>query len=187
MPAEACTLYGAPSKVYVTLHFAAAAAAITADVRWIGKRPTRMPESSLFMLPLAHCPAHGGKAHGTAHGNATRGWFLDKLGSWIEAADVIPDGGAGHLHAVGDSGARRSCRGGGTVRVVALDSALLSVGRETAFPTPLAPLTEAEASGGLTAVLHDNIWDVNYPMWYPYDKWTAIDANEHFRFSVRWA
>jgi hypothetical protein len=30
--------------------------------------------------------------------------------------------------------------------VAALDSALLSVGRETAFPTPLAPLSPAEAS-----------------------------------------
>jgi hypothetical protein len=39
-----------------------------------------------------------------------------------------------------------------------LDSALLSVGRATAFPTPLTPLSEAEASGGLTAVLANNIW-----------------------------
>ena len=43
----------------------------------------------------------------------------------------------------------------------ALDSALLSVGRETPFPTPLTPLSAVEARGGLTAVLHNNIWDVN--------------------------
>ena len=121
------------------------------------------------MLPLARCPAASSHSHvgqGEEHAsNGTRGWYLDKLGSWIDAADVVSDGGAGHLHAVGDGGAKRSC-GRSTVRVTALDSALLSIGRETAFPTPLGPLTDEEASGGLTAVLHDNIWDVNYPLWY---------------------
>lgn len=155
LPREAHVVYGAPSKVYVTLQFAAATQAIEVDVRWIGKLPTRLPESSLFMLPLARC---------TAESSSQGGWSLEKLGSWIEAADVVPNGGAGHLHAVGDGGAKRSC-GVKTVHVAAFDSALLSVGRETAFPIPLTPLSHVEASGGLTAVLHDNIWDVNYPMW----------------------
>jgi hypothetical protein len=44
-----------------------------------------------------------------------------------------------------------------SVRVVGLDSALLSVGRASPFPTPLQPLSPAEAGAGLTAVLHNNI------------------------------
>ena len=35
---------------------------------------------------------------------------------------------------------------------------LFSVGRVSPFPTPLTPLSTEEASGSLTAVLHDNIW-----------------------------
>jgi hypothetical protein len=73
-------------------------------------------------------------------------------------------GGAAHLHAVGDQGARRTCIGlhaEATVHAAALDSALISVGRPTAFPTPLTPLSAAEAGGGLFAVLQNNYWDTN--------------------------
>jgi hypothetical protein len=101
MPHEAHMLYGAPEAVYVTLNFTTE---VTADVRWIGKTTTRLPEATLFMLPLSHCS--GGSTVGPGPGG---NWSIDKLGSWIEAADVVAGGGAGHLHAVGDGGARRSC------------------------------------------------------------------------------
>jgi hypothetical protein len=42
-------------------------------------------------------------------GDEPAGWALDKLGSWVQASDVVPRGGAAHLHAVGDGGARRAC------------------------------------------------------------------------------
>ena len=73
------------------------------------------------------------------------------------------------------------------MHAAALDSALFSVGRESPFPTPLNPLSASEASGGLAAVLHNNLWDCNYPLWYPYA--TAQlkgDENERFRFRVWW-
>ena len=81
---------------------------------------------------------------------------------------MVPNGGAAHLHAVGAGGAKRSCgagKGSKTLHASAMDSALLSVGRETPFPTPLAPLSAVEARGGLTVVLHNNIWDVNCAYW----------------------
>ena len=86
--------------------------------------------------------------------------MVDKLGSWVNTSDVVPDGGAAHLHAVGQGGAKRDC-GNKMLHVVNVDSALLSVGRASPFPTPLQPLTNVEASGTLAAVLHNNIWDVN--------------------------
>jgi hypothetical protein len=78
----------------------------------------------------------------------------------------------------------RTCIGPHTevsVHAAALDSAVISVGRPTAFPTPLTPLTASEASSGIFAVLHNNYWDTNYPMWYPF---VSEDANESFRFKV---
>ena len=82
---------------------------------------------------------------------------MSKLGSWIDTTDVIPNGGAAHLHAVDDSGARRRC-GNGTIHLTAVDSALVSVGSASAFPTPLDPLAAAAASRGIHAVLANNYW-----------------------------
>ena len=182
MPAEAHTIYGAPAKVYTSLTFSSTSATIDADLRWIDKTPTRLPEASLLMLPLSHYTGGGG-------------WSVDKLGSWVDAADVVPDGGAAHLHAVGDGGAKRTCGGGKTLHAVSTDSALLSVGRASPFPTPLAPLSKAEASAGLAAVLHDNIWDVNCGLPHPacpvpsspfvLSSWTIHSPTWH-RMSCAW-
>jgi hypothetical protein len=58
------------------------------------------------------------------------------------------EGGSGH----GLSGKHTST----TVHASSLDVAVWSVGRASAFPTPLVPLNQAEASAGIYAVLHDN-------------------------------
>ena len=42
-------------------------------------------------------------------------------------------------------------------RRILLDTSLVSVGRQTAFPTPLRPLNASELSGGVSFILHDNI------------------------------
>ena len=60
-------------------------------------------------------------------------------------------------------------------------------GRASAFPTPLDPLSPEEASGGISAVLHNNLWDCNYPLWYPFAPSVLEgDASERFRFRVWW-
>jgi hypothetical protein len=56
LPSEAHIIYGAPKMAYVTLTFPEASATIVADVRWIGKTATRLPEATLLMLPLSTCP-----------------------------------------------------------------------------------------------------------------------------------
>ena len=84
LPQEAHVVYGAPSKVYVTLRFPTATQAVEVDVRWIGKLATRLPESSLFMLPLARCtaaqPLHGGQ-RSSPPSPSRGGWSLEKLGT----------------------------------------------------------------------------------------------------------
>ena len=171
LPKEGHALYGAPTKVWVSISFSEAAATLNADVTWQSKSSTRLPEESLVAFPFAPCSA-------AAH------WEVDKLGSWIDPRNVVPAGGASHLHAVGDGGARRVCPKDGTLKVVGLDSALLSISRASAFPTPATPLGASEANAGVYAVLHDNYWDVNYPLWYPYGKFTKADADEKFRFTL---
>ena len=187
MPERAATVYGAPDKVWVQLTFGAATPSISIDVQWQGKSATRLPEGILLAFPMASCPRsprsplsplspHPGHLDGGAVG-ARKGalkkkgvsqWELNKLGSWVNSRDVVPNGGAAHLHAVGDGGVRRVCpasQSSTTVNVVALDSALFSVGRDTSFPTPLEPLSASEANAGVFAVLHNNHWNTNYPLW----------------------
>ena len=153
-PAEAHALYGAPSDVWVRLSFSNgsdSSASIGADLQWASKTATRLPEATLFALPLAPCATSGTTGAGGERpearggedvGSRSTAWAVDKLGSWVDTADIVPDGGAGHLHAVGDGGARRRC-GNTVVTAVGLDNALWSVGRVRSKPdlsTPNSPL-----------------------------------------------
>ena len=78
----------------------------------------------------------------------------------------------------------------GAARVTAqsLDTSLVSIGRKTAFPTPLTPLSQRELSAGVFFVLHNNIWDTNYAAWYPWTNGASAnspmaDGTDRFRFS----
>ena len=76
-----------------------------------------------------------------------KGWSLEKLGSWVNAADATsvttstlagPTTCGVHLHAVGDAMGDALLRNRGACMVTSLDSALLSVGEPIAVPTPLS-------------------------------------------------
>jgi hypothetical protein len=194
MPTRAHTVYGAPERIYVSLYFVAESKSINVGVQWVGKTPTRLPEASILALPFAPC----NNRQTPESAGSTTAWSVDKLSSWVDATDVVGGGAAVHLHAVGDGGARRSC-GSSTLHVVSLDSALMTVGRATAFPTPATLLSEAEASTGLYSTLHNNYWDTNYPMWLPFMKKSGTvvpgegakcgqpdPATDSFRYRVWW-
>jgi hypothetical protein len=59
---------------------------------------------------------------------------------------------------------------------------LVSIARRSAFPTPLVPLSGSEAHGSVYFVLQNNYWDVNYPFWYPFDRYSKQEADARFRF-----
>jgi hypothetical protein len=106
-----------------------------------------------------------------------------------------------HLHGVGPGGvtvraaaaAMAGTAGGGAaatppsstaaaaaaaVRLVSLDSALVSIGSPEPVPTPLvAP----DVSGGVHFALVGNVWNTNYPFWYPF---VPEDRNAQFRFKI---
>eukprot|EP01065_Artemidia_motanka_P017968 TRINITY_DN2135_c0_g1_i2.p2 TRINITY_DN2135_c0_g1~~TRINITY_DN2135_c0_g1_i2.p2 ORF type:complete len:516 (+),score=167.33 TRINITY_DN2135_c0_g1_i2:1453-3000(+) len=166
------TLYGAPTDVWVEMVFPVGSPDVLVDLQWAGKTSTRLPES-MFLTFAANTPSGGSP------------WQVDKLGTAVDAADVMAEGGV-RMHAVGPNGVRRA-HGSGAVAATPVDSALVSVGLLSAFPTPLDPLTAEQASGALHFPLQDNYWDVNYPFWYPFDKWTQEDADARFRFAFSFA
>ena len=51
--------------------------------------------------------------------------------------------------------------------------------RRTPFPTPTK--RQPALGNGTAYLLHDNIWNTNYPFWYP---WATGDENLRFRFAV---
>lgn len=168
--------YGANQHTWMEIRIAHDVGGVTTvliDVQTEGKTPTRIPE----FQRLTFRPA----------GVTTV--TLDKLGSDVDALDVVSRGSV-HLHSVGNRGTTMTLDNGGKqaqVRAVSLDSSLLSVGRQTAFPTPLQPLNGSELNGGVSFILHNNLWDTNYPAWYPWLKSSKPNSllrsgDDRFRF-----
>jgi len=158
---------------------ASASTTISYELRWHNKTACHAPET----IWLSSVPALL-----TARPKV----LLDKLGSSVDAtdADLGCDGthkltcGA-HLHTVGEGGVQLDARqatvggsDGAAMRMVPLDSALVSVGPPSPFPTPLA---RPDTSLGVHFALVGNIWNTNYPFWYPF---VGEDNSSTFRFEM---
>jgi hypothetical protein len=61
----------------------------------------------------------------------------------------------------------------------ALDTPVLSAGLLSPFPTP--GNWSIDLSTGFHANLQNNIWNVNFPQWYPFE---SVDKDARFRFEV---
>jgi len=107
-------------------------------------------------------------------------WRLDKLGQGVDPEGVL-DGGNQYNHAVWRGAAANTARG--VFSIEALDAANMNP-MTPAFPigNPLpASYHEAAATAGsamsrlaagsvkgMAVNLHNNLWNTNYPLFYPY-------------------
>jgi len=117
-------------------------------------------------------------------GNGSR-VTMDKMGLPLDAADA--DLGCNgmhhlacgvHLHGVGDGGVA-AIGAAQTINMVSLDSALVSIGPASPVPTPMVV---PDVRGGVHFALVGNIWNTNYPFWYPF---VEEDGSSQFRFLWR--
>lgn len=149
LPTEAVERFGAPAEVTARWTFPDDRPVARLDLQWSGKRPCRFPEASwLCFTPALVDPS---------------GWRLDKLGEWIDPADVVPGGGR-RLHGVG-AGARYAGPDG-ALELVTLDAALVAPGAPDLLRFDNEPL---DLAGGMHLCLHDNVWGTNFPMWFGED------------------
>jgi hypothetical protein len=150
--------YGAPAVVWLNWTAAAARGGGAADaggqvsleVAIFNKTATRFAEMGMISFNPA-----------VAGGN----WAMDKLGEWVDTADVM-DGGSSGIHGVLSGVDYTTAAGSMFVRTA--DAGVVSWGEEPdAYATPIhAPV---RTTAGATFVLWDNLWDTNYPLWWPYD------------------
>ena len=181
--------YGAPATVWLNLSAAAptntlggsAAAALSprklsVELVWENKRATRLLESIwLEMRPrLPSASEHTWRT------------ILDKLGSRVDAARVVPNGG-GALHGIDPhGGVALEALGADPLNftVTSRDAGIVAPGASGLGLSPInftAP-PPSGASDGFAWLLFTNLYEVNYPMWYP---WKSEDASSRFRFEMK--
>merc|ERR1712060_325943 len=93
-------------------------------------------------------------------------WWVNKLGDWINVSNVMPQGSQ-HLHGNMEGGIRADIAGR-SMSVSTLDAAVASFGNLTAYPYPMNKPPNTATFGG-SFVLWDNLWGVNYILWFPFN------------------
>lgn len=190
MPASLHTEYGAPDTVWVAFNVTAGpdsrAASLAVDVQLFNKTATRLAEASwvTFAPPVTQAES-GWRLHAFQTGLTTTG-----ADAGVDPLDVVAHG-ATHLHSLGPlarvkyTGGVGAPLGGGdaaTISLESLDVPIVSAGLMSPFPTPGDNTTAAkDIASGWHFNLQNNIWNVNFPQWYPF---VQEDADARFRFVV---
>jgi hypothetical protein len=154
--------YGAPEEVWWLWSFSESV--INMRFLLLNKTATRLPEASY----VSFTPRIDEGV-----------WSHSILGEWSDPNDIA-EGAAKGLHYVDERGTKlSSVRTGQQVEIGSSDSGLLRWGEPLPFPTPLKRIVDT--SVGPSFCLHNNIWNTNYPDWFPFDD---VGRNTIFRFSI---
>jgi len=196
-PEKAYTTYGAPKRAYLQVTHTPDTEKLDAleiSLTTSDKLPTMIGEALLltFQTSLKLQPQGSGSA-----------WMMEKLGQYVDPEGVV-DGGNQFQHGVWKD--VRVATERGTMTVEALDSATMSpITADFPFGNPL-PATYKESAAragtgmnrlapgsviGMSANLHNNLWNTNYPLFYPYydsrycdTPLTCRNRNMLFRFRI---
>ena len=181
--------YGAPKEIWIKISMSARQNYVTLytlyldfEVTWVRKRPTRLPEATMFSFH-PNPPIYSNN-YTTMFSKVGSGV---KMGStYIDPYNVIQNGSQ-YQHAA-DNAWMMAENTLYFVRTIILNSTNVPLmcpitrdGRTpTPFPAPLAPLSPYEIQG-VAFNLHNNIWNTNYPLYYPF-----VEGDENFkaRFTV---
>mmetsp|Transcript_31735 Transcript_31735/g.84485 ORF Transcript_31735/g.84485 Transcript_31735/m.84485 type:complete len:878 (-) Transcript_31735:121-2754(-) len=170
MPEKAWSAYGSFRTLY--LNVSVAEGGLDLALTALGKRPTMVGEASMLTFrpaPALERAPGGGSA-----------WALDKLGQAIDPEGVLK-GGNQFTHGVWDGATVRTSAG--TMSINSLDASNMNPMTEqfpVGNPLPASYREEDAKAGtgmdqlkagsvfGMAANLHNNLWNTNYPLFYPY-------------------
>lgn len=109
------------------------------------------------------------------------GWFMDKLGENIQInkLDMQKTRGSAHQHGIltGFEYAFEK----DLIKIQSVDAGVIVTGKPTGFP---CPFNTPDLTYGVSTMLTNNLWGVNYVMWYPFEE---EDANILFRYVIEFA
>ena len=186
-------IYGAPSRIYLKISQSKSSkSGLDLSYTTIGKQPTMIGESSsISFVPRS-----------LASGSP---WRLMKLGHEIDPEGVL-DGGNQFVHAVWGGFSVKTAQG-----VLSLDSLdAMNVNPITSEfpvgnPLPASYIESTAKAGkglnrlaagsikGMAVNLHNNLWNTNYPLYYPYydsrfceTPLTCKNSNSLFRFHLEY-
>jgi len=161
LPTELSMIAGAPNQIWVLIDVFPGNI-LNFTLQLFKKTPTRLPESMFFRFipPIS----------------SSNFWKMTKLGESMDPSNVIV-GGNKRMHTISNSIAYTNVRSSLTIQP--LDAPLVVFGEPTAFPTPTDEMPDF--SQGASFILWDNIWNTNYPLWYPFN---PEDCNLQFRFRL---
>ena len=184
------TKYGAPSDIWVTITLSYIPnpnflLKLDYDMIITGKIPTRLPEATMFSFYPNPPTALGWTGY--------LGKINDDGSTEINVGSVVKNGSQ-YQHAVQYvklatptpvDRQDKDANGKYTVTMnskhIPLVCPITGDGRTpTPFPAPLDPIPEGRVTG-MAFNIHNNIWNTNYPLYYPY---VAIDNNIRAKFSV---
>eukprot|EP00658_Telonema_sp_P-2_P085848 TRINITY_DN987_c0_g1_i3.p1 TRINITY_DN987_c0_g1~~TRINITY_DN987_c0_g1_i3.p1 ORF type:complete len:574 (-),score=102.35 TRINITY_DN987_c0_g1_i3:366-2087(-) len=174
------TKYGAPSTVWLGIQISNSTSdssiSVDFDVQWFNKSATRLTEASWVTFhPVA--PVPGWRLHPYLTGMSAAG-----ADDGVDPTDVV-EHGAVHLHSLGPLGFVEYQDQAGSFTVRPYDSPIVSAGLLSPFPTPGVNTSIAEniRESGMHWNLQNNVWNTNFPQWYPFE---PRDADARFRFQV---
>lgn len=142
---ESIHTYGAPETVYVTYRFNNESGSIDVDLDWFGKQKTRIPEAVWFSC-VPNISAEKIE--------------LDKMGYYVDAADVL-ENGSRHMHSV--TGDIKIVGKKGTMRIESIDAPVVALNKNDMM---YFDNTEVNPAKGVHCALYNNTWGTNYAQWF---------------------
>lgn len=106
------------------------------------------------------------------------GWKMNKLGENLQINQLHMQKTKGNAHQHGVLDGFLYAFGEHELMVRSLDAGIGVVGKPTGFP---CPFDEPDLEKGVSTMLVNNLWGVNYVMWYPFEK---QDADMLFRYVI---
>ena len=185
MPSLLSTKYGAPKEIWTSLSIHTSSVlkdgiSLSFDIQWFNKSATRLAEAQwITFSPNVMNPMNGWKLRGfrTELHNSKADIGIDP--------SMIVKHGATHLHSLGPFATieySENSENEKTVILQSLDSPIVSFGLVSPFPTPgNNSKHEIDPSNGMHYNIQNNIWNVNFPQWYPFVK---EDKDARFRFII---
>ncbi|CAJ1358250.1 unnamed protein product [Effrenium voratum] len=169
MPQKAHEAYGAPSEIY--LQITATRDAVDLSLITVGKLPTMVAESSsVTFLPAPKLTPFSGSA-----------WRLKKLGQDEIDPEGVLDGGNQFTHGVWGGVKVQTAQGQMTLDSLdAINVNPMTPDFPVGNPLPASYKAEAAKAGkglsqlqpgsvqGMAVNLHNNLWNTNYALYYPY-------------------